>query len=172
MNKPNFFLISGGPGVGKTTLLEELRRRGERVVEETHRRIIREGHAQSGSLKLGTLAAREDIARFEAMGEVQERVFFDRGVVDSLTPQAPPWMWAAAKRLRYNDLVFTPPPWPEIYTQDEERRQTFEDCLATHETMRRQLLDLGYTPVTVPPASVEARAAFVLEVTASLGFGA
>ncbi len=172
MIKPNFFLISGGPGVGKTTLLEELRRRGERVVEETHRRIIREGRAQSGSLKLGTLAAREDIARFEAMGEVQERVFFDRGVVDSLTPQAPPWMWAAAKRLRYNDLVFTPPPWPEIYTQDEERRQTFEDCLATHETMRRQLLGLGYTPVTVPPASVEARAAFVLEVTASLGIGA
>ena len=172
MIKPNFFLISGGPGVGKTTLLEELRRGGERVVEETHRRIIREGRAQSGSLKLGTLAAREDIARFEAMKGVQERVFFDRGIVDSLTPQAPPWMWAAAKRLRYNELVFTPPPWPEIYTQDAERRQTFEDCLATHEAISRRLLELGYQPMTVPRGSVEARAAFILEVTASLGFGA
>ncbi|MBP6877094.1 MAG: AAA family ATPase [Phenylobacterium sp.] len=172
MIKPNFFLISGGPGVGKTALLEELRRRGERVVEETHRRLIREGRAESGSSRLGTLAALEDIARFEAMGEVQERVFFDRGVVDSLTPEAPAWMWAAAKRLRYNHLVFTPPPWREIYTQDDERRQTFEDCLATHEMIRRQLQGLGYRPVTVAPGPVEARAAFVLEVTAGLGFGA
>ena len=172
MIKPNFFLISGGPGVGKTTLLEELRRRGERVVEETHRRLIREGRAESGSSRLGSLAAREDIARFEVMKDVQERVFFDRGVVDSLTPGAPPWMWAAAERLRYNELVFTPPPWPEIYTQDDERRQTFEDCLATHEAISRQLLELGYQPMTVPRGSVEARAAFILEVTASLGFGA
>ena len=164
MNKPNFFLISGGPGVGKTTLLEELRRRGERVVEETHRRLIREGRAESGSSRLGTLAAREDIARFEAMKGVQERVFFDRGIVDSLTPQAPPWMWAAAKRLRYNELVFTPPPWPEIYTPDAERRQTFEDCLATHEAILRRLRALSYEPVTVLQGSPAERAEFVLSL--------
>ena len=45
--KPNFFLLTGGPGVGKTTLIEELHRRGERVVEETHRRIIREARANN-----------------------------------------------------------------------------------------------------------------------------
>ena len=63
IDKPNFFLLTGGPGVGKTTLIEELRRRGERVIEETHRRLIREGRAESGSAELGVLAAQEDIAR-------------------------------------------------------------------------------------------------------------
>ena len=164
IDKPNFFLLTGGPGVGKTTLIEELRRRGERVIEETHRRIIREGRAESGSADLGLLAAQEDIARFEAMAEVQERVFFDRGVIDSLTPRAPAWMWAAARRLRYNPTVFVPPPWREIYAQDAERRQTFEDCLATHATILAMLKSLNYQPIELPYATTPERADFVLTV--------
>ena len=49
VSKPNFFLFTGGPGVGKTTLLEHLRARGERCVEETHRRVIRQQVAAGGS---------------------------------------------------------------------------------------------------------------------------
>ena len=67
LDKPNFFLLTGGPGVGKTTLIEELRRRGERVVEETHRRIIREGHAKSGSAELGAHVAHADSRASVAM---------------------------------------------------------------------------------------------------------
>jgi predicted ATPase len=176
MNKPNFFLLTGGPGVGKTALIEELRRRGERVVEETHRRIIRE-QAASGGTALPWLdqqaylarACREDIAIFEAMADVQEQVFFDRGILDSLVDaQAEPWMEAAARTHRYNATVFTPAPWREIYTQDDERKQSFEECLATHEAIKRRLVMLGYRPVEPPPGPVEARAAFVLEVVASL----
>lgn len=164
IDKPNFFLITGGPGVGKTALIEELRRRGERVVEETHRRLIRQQAAASGSALLGVLAAREDIARFEAMAQVEGRVFFDRGIIDSLPPQgAPPeWMALAARTCRYNPRVFVPPPWEAIYAQDEERKQTFEDCLAVHAAILRSLRELDYTPVIVPPGPVAARADFVL----------
>ena len=180
MIKPNFFLITGGPGVGKTALLAELRRRGERVVEETHRRVIREQVASGGTAlpwidqdAYLARAAREDIAIFDGMEDVRERVFFDRGILDSMIDgRAPDWMEAAARTHRYSRTVFVPPPWREIYTQDDERKQSFEDCLATHEAISRRLLDLGYQPVTVPRGSVEARAAFILEVTANLGFGA
>lgn len=172
MFKPNFFLITGGPGVGKTTLIGELRRRGERVVEETHRRVIREQVA-SGGTDLPWLdqdaylarACREDIAIFEAMANVEERVFFDRGIIDSMVDgQAPSWMEDAARTYRYSPIVFVPPPWRGIYTQDDERRQSFEDCPATHGAITRQLRRLGYEPLEAPVGAVEARADFVLEM--------
>ena len=42
IHKSNFFLFTGGPGVGKTTLIRHLESLGERVVEETHRGVIAE----------------------------------------------------------------------------------------------------------------------------------
>lgn len=173
IDKPNFFLLTGGPGVGKTALIEELRRRGARVVEETHRRIIREEAARGGTALpwLDTAAylaraAREDIAIFEAMAEVEEPVFFDRGILDSLPQQgqAPPWLAGAMRRLRYNRRVFVPPPWAAIYGQDAERKQTFAECEATHEAIIGLCRRWGYEPVEVPRMDVRRRAEFVVRL--------
>ena len=46
--KPNFFIITGGPGVGKTTLLEVLAKQGFPYVPEVARKIIREQVSQNG----------------------------------------------------------------------------------------------------------------------------
>ena len=171
---PNFFLITGGPGVGKTALIAELRARGERCVDETHRRVIREQVASGGSAlpwrdraAYQALTAREDILIHTAMsaGEAR-RVFFDRGIIDSLpAPEdgpPPAWMEEAARTLRYNRKVFVPPPWRAIYATDSERKQSFEECLATHALIIERLVELGYEPVEVPPGEVGARADFVL----------
>lgn len=176
IDKPNFFLLTGGPGVGKTAIIEELRRRGERVVEETHRRVIREQVASGGSAVpwLDEAAylertAREDIAIFEAMAHLDERVFFDRGVLDSLPPSGEPRPWhaQAMRSRRYNRCVFAPPPWEAIYGQDEERKQSFEECCATHEAILRLCRTWGYEPVEVPRAGVGERADFVLQIAAA-----
>lgn len=174
LDSPSFFLITGGPGVGKTALIAELRARGERCVDETHRRVIREQAAGGGTAlpwrdraAYQALTAREDILIYKAMcaGEPR-RTFFDRGIIDSLpAPEdgpAPAWMEEAARTLRYNRKVFVPPPWPQIYVTDAERKQSFEECLATHDVIIERLIALGYQPVEVPPGEVGARADFVL----------
>lgn len=171
IEKPNFFLLTGGPGVGKTALVEELRRRGEQVVEETHRRVIREQVASGGTAVpwLDEKAylertAREDIAIFEAMADQTGRVFFDRGILDSLPQAGEPadWLAQALRTHRYGRQVFVPPPWQAIYGQDAERKQSFAECLATHEAILRLCRAWDYTPVEVPRGDVVCRADFIL----------
>jgi predicted ATPase len=58
--------------------------------------------------------------------------------------------------------VFAAPPWPEIFTPDAERKQTFEEAQATYEVMVQTYSELGYSLISLPLDSVEERVGFVL----------
>jgi predicted ATPase len=172
MHKPNFHVLTGGPGVGKTAVLHELQRRGELVVEENARAVIRE---QAASGARGTpwddndlfvqLTAERDIAAFDARAGESRRVFFDRGIFDTYgangtTP--PPWLVEAVRTHRYNARVFVFPAWREIYGTDDERRQDWAEAERTFDLVMEALPKLGYGPLVVPKGMVEARADFIL----------
>jgi predicted ATPase len=178
IDKPNFFLFTGGPGVGKTTLLRHLQAMGETVVEETHRAVIAEQMA-AGSRALPwddfaaccELCVRRDIGKFDAMviveatgAAVTGRVFFDRGMPDGFDSRwtAPPELDAAARGRRYNRQVFVFPPWREIYETDAERRQDWAEAQATFPRILEVVARFDYTPLIVPPGPLAERAAFVL----------
>lgn len=46
----NFYVLTGGPGVGKTTLLEELERRNYEIVPEIARELIKEQQKTNGQV--------------------------------------------------------------------------------------------------------------------------
>ena len=85
-----FVIISGCSGGGKSTLLEELRRRGYAVVDEPGRRIVAR-ELEGGGLALpwvdGVAFARQTLELSLADRAVAERwpgwVFFDRGLIDA-----------------------------------------------------------------------------------------
>ena len=170
IEKPNFFLFTGGPGVGKTTLIRHLETLGERVVEETHRAVIAEQAAAGNGVPWRDravyceLCVRRDLAKFDANVQETDRVFFDRGTLDGFEPQweAPADLLQAAQARRYNRRVFVFPPWREIYETDAERRQDWPEAEATFGRILKGLDRFDYEAVVVPIGTVEARAAFVL----------
>lgn len=172
----NFHIFTGGPGAGKTTVLEALRARGYSYVEETGRKIIQEQKAIGGNIHHnGDRIAYRDlmlsraIADYERMSAEERPVFFDRGIPDLVgyntligtdIPQA---MRAAAETYRYNPDAFVFPPWQEIYANDAERKQYFAEAIATWQAIVDILPEFGYRVIEVPRASVEVRVQFVLD---------
>jgi predicted ATPase len=171
IHKPNFFLFTGGPGVGKTALIGHLRASGEHTVEETHRAVIAEQVAAGGRAvpwddlsAYCELCVRRDVAKFDALAAEPGRVFFDRGMLDGFDARwaAPPELAAAVQARRYNVGVFVFPPWREIYETDAERRQDWAEAEATFPRILDAVTRFGYRPLIVPKASVAERAAFAL----------
>lgn len=172
IHKPNFFVLTGGPGVGKTALLRELQARGEIVVEENARAVIRaEAEAGGGGApwrhnrRFCDLTTARDLADFDRLAGETRRVFFDRGLMDMWNANGTlpsPALREAVRTRRYNPQVFVFPPWREIYVTDAERRQDWAEAEATFGRVLTMLEETGYAPTVVPKASVAERAAFVL----------
>ena len=72
-------------------------------------------------------------------------------------------MLTAAATFRYNKRVFLAPPWREIFHEDAERKQSWEEAVATFEAMVSTYESLDYEIVLLPLASVQERAEFVLK---------
>jgi len=169
------FMISGGPGAGKTTLLEELKRQGYSTVPEVARQIIQE-QVKSGGTSLPwadkgaftNLMLERSIESYVESINLQPPIFSDRGIPDVLCyarliglPDELA-IQEACKRYRYASPVFLTPPWKEIYTTDNERKQDFAEAQRTYEKMAEVYAECGYQTVDLPKASPSARASFVL----------
>ena len=174
--KPNFFVITGGPGVGKTTLLEVLAQQGFPYVPEVAREIIREQVSQNGdALPWANIPAytqlmlSRSVKSFEQYQKQETVLFFDRGIPDTLAyahlthQPISSELQHAVQDFRYNPLVFILPPWSEIYQTDSERKQTYQEAVATYDVMLATYQQLAYTPVIVPKGTPEERANFVID---------
>lgn len=169
------YVLTGGPGSGKSSLLEALRQAGCAVSPEAGRAIIRDQQAIDGQalpwrdreLFAELMLAWELRAHRRAL-QRQGPVFCDRGVVDVIGYRRlcglplPAHLENAARLLRYQCEVFVLPPWAEIYCQDAQRRQDLAEAERTCEMMCQVYRELGYRLVEVPRLPLAERRDFVL----------
>lgn len=171
-----FFVLTGGPGSGKTTLIEALAAEGYATAPEAGRNIIQDQVTVGGAalpwrdktLFAELMLAWELRSHHTASG-LTGPVFFDRGVLDTLAYlrlsglAVPAHMEKAAEHFRYNRRVFIAPPWPEIFSQDAERKQDLDEAKRTFDALADTYPRYGYELITLPRTSVEERLAFILE---------
>lgn len=175
----NFYVITGGPGCGKTTMLEALQKQNYTVVPEDARQIIAEQTAANGNalpwkdrILYQQLMVERSIATYKDHVDHRGILLFDRSILDALCYAVLIGMPVAesdiqiANQYRYNKKVFILPPWKEIYTTDAERKQTWDEAVATYELMAATYLQHDYQLVEVPRLPVDERAEFVARLIA------
>ncbi len=64
--------------------------------------------------------------------------------------------------------MFIAPPWKEIYLQDKERQQTFDEAVATYQAMLAIYRQYNYTLIELPKADVNQRVKFIINNITSL----
>lgn len=171
------YVITGGPGVGKTALITNLRQLGLLTAEEDARRIISEQMAIGGSAlpwkdkaRYAQLMLEASVKTFNEMKALppSKFVFFDRGILDAVCYMnmenipVTPEIKTLIHQYTYNRKVFILPPWKEIYTTDSERKQSWEEAVFTFTKMKETYSTYGYTLIEVPKVPVHERVLFVL----------
>jgi predicted ATPase len=174
--KNNFFIITGAPGSGKSTIINELSNLGypcfmepARAILAEQRTIGGEGIPERNPSRFTELFLERTIENFKDVNEIDKVVFFDRGVPDaicyaSLFDLELEKYKKSAIYFRYNPIVFFAPPWERIYQTEDERKMVFDAARIWSSTFKDVYTELGYTLIELPTeTTVQERVRFILD---------
>ena len=127
-----------------------------------------------GVVPVASITLRDLIERQDVHDKISKAiVFFDRGIPDvhsylNYISMDYPDIYIKTSRENKYDFVFLMPPWEDIYVQDNERYESFEQALAIHNHLLRAYKSLNYNVIQVPIGSVEQRTDYILKVINTL----
>lgn len=173
-------LLIGGPGTGKTSVLNELIKRDYFCFPEISREVTLKAQQQgieqmflAQPLLFSQMLLEGREQQFtDAIKSDSKLVFFDRGIpdihayMDYFKTKYPAIFIEKSKQYVY-DKVFHFSPWKDIHETDNERYETFEETKAIDVFLMKSYLDLGYNIIDVPFGSIDERTNFVLNSLSS-----
>lgn len=167
-------VITGGPGFGKTSIIDELESRKFICFHEVSRTIIKEQLEQGGEIlpwknlsSFSHMLFESRIQQFHK-ATANEYNFFDRAIPDIIAYmqkdelEIPGHYLERVKECTYFSTVFIVPPWEEIYKNDAQRMEDYHTAAQLHEFISKTYQGLGYEIVVLPKVSVKERADFIL----------
>ena len=165
-------IITGAPGTGKSSIIEALRDLGHHVFDEVAREVIKvemeKGSDHVPWLDMTNFSIKVVEGQKKQHESTKELSFFDRGIPDVLAymryGKVPLFkeLEDALEAFRYHKYVFITPPWEEIYVNDEERKETFEESVLIHNHLKEAYESLGYNIIEIPKSEVSERIKFII----------
>lgn len=173
-------ILTGGPGVGKTSILRQLQKLGHPVVEEAATDVIRK-HLSLGCEKPWDKHYRADFN--DEILELQSQrnntlaanslVFFDRSMIDTMTYALIPMSGTTSlptmvRKLQavlddqfYHHTVFFIDNLSTVQN-DEIRHENLDELHLIENHLEQNYKALGYKVVHIPPDTIENRAQKIL----------
>jgi len=168
-------VIIGGPGTGKTTIIDGLTAKGYCCYPEISREVTMEAKKQGieqlfleKPLLFSELLLEGRKKQFHnAKEEPHNIVFLDRGIPDVLAymhyiGDSYPAFFDQACRDHIYTKIFILPPWEEIYVSDDERYENYEQAKLIYGHLTETYEKYGYNLIEVPKGTVEERILFIL----------
>ena len=170
---PRHAVLTGAPGAGKTTLLGAAAAVGIATSPEVARVLLQQpgGMALREADPLGFAEAMLEahVREFERHQGQPGPVLFDRGFpvvvgfLDVSGLPVPGSVDAACRRLRYTGPILRAPAWADIYQQDAERIQDWQQAVASDEAVTSAWRRYGYEVIDLPLVGVMERLGFLQE---------
>ena len=174
-------VITGGPGTGKTSIINELKNRGYVCLDEVSRQITLKAREDGIDQLFLTqpllfsellLKGREDQFN-EANTQNESVIFLDRGIPDVLAymdfiGDAYPEKFVESCKNHNYDLAFILKPWQDIFVSDSERYENFNQAIEIHDNLLKTYSKYGYNLLDVPFDTVENRTDFILNVVKNI----
>lgn len=175
-------VITGGPGTGKTSIINELTNNNFYCFEEIIRTLTLDAKKETDTSKqvsnpiafvddpmlFNTNLLNGRVAQFKQANSINKDIcFFDRGVPDVLAymsffnQEYGETFIKACTDNSYNH-VFLLPPWEAIYKSDNERFETFEESKKIHLYLEKTYKRFGYNIIEVPFDTIKERTNFIL----------
>jgi predicted ATPase len=173
--KQQKIVLIGGPGTGKTTILNTLKLKGFFCFDEVSRAVTLKAQEKgieqlflTEPLLFSTmlLEGREE-QYLAANKNKNDIVFFDRGIPDvyaylNYFKTSYPKLFIEKSETYKYDIIFHFAPWQEIHTTDNERYETFEESCKIDEFLIDAYSSLGYKIINVPFGTVDERTDFII----------
>ncbi len=175
MIKTSKIVVSGGPGSGKTTIINSLKNLGYFCYDEISRDLIEKGKKNGCQnlfierpLKFSKILwkRREEQYKNSIIQKKYDIVFFDRSLVDITS-----YLEFIGKRnlnlekriVNYNyDVVFLIKPTKKFYRKDFSRYEDFNESLIIHSILKKNY-QKHFKTIKVPFKNISKRLNFIIE---------